>query len=824
MNNTKAVLVLGIFGLLAAVAVAVGGAMLWWDQGPADIGNPTRHPEPDRGAMGTADRLTGDAGRGDAGRDTGADRQQVIEGPSGKRRPASLLFRCQTLRQNVAGVWNHMQLKVRVEDQAGQHLDECQKPWLPWTAAIPVGVQRIVLVAKGYKRQVVSVPPVFHKGVRPTVMVLEPDATARVRAIHLPWTPGNEFQVSARLATGTDKAGKPLLFAHAGREGKGTEAVRGEVATEVKVPSGLAVMFIIRRTKKAHAEADGFLTLESDVVTLAAGEERGILIDLRTFGVLEGRVTGLARPALRDQVLFLRPATRHDANRGRLEGAWGRLPGRGVSSSGGNDTTVRLDAEGNFRFHGLTHKPFTLELVADGGGWPALEEVGSGRRQWSLDEVGFLVVEPASAVHGVVPVKQGALLDRPFHVQANTPPSGGLTRRIPLFTPDLLQKASLFFYVQGIGHFDRSLAGKLPDPDGLHRVEVPVPGGTLVVHVENSPGPGTHLFARPLAAGDKQPWISITGRRANDDWRFEGLAPGDYKLVVNYTARHGNLSVHGGRVLPQTIAVKSGQETKVTIRIPDLIEVTGEVANWSQIPETLTPRWLQLSHGGRPHTARLDKNGHFKLTVMGPWEGVSEVTFFSYGGMLANLQTTDVTWLPAEKRLSVMFPGGIRERRIAATPMAGGRLWMHAYLAADGTPLRRSPRRHGRHVSPRKDNLFVIAEDPHGVDCLLLEQFTKDGQNTRLLRGWLRLAPGGPEQLHFHPKGRFIQVSSTSGQANLTLKPPSWWSHPPYPWATLRLSGTAPHQLWIPDGATALLINNHREIPTSEIGKQLVIE
>lgn len=819
MTKTKTLLVLAIVGLLA-VGLAVGlgaGALEGPDEGTRETAAESAQGQ-DLLDTGPATRLRDETASGED-REDREDRKQIARARSGSLRPVRLRFRCETLQHNVAGVWHHLQLRVRVEDESGQHLADCAKPWLPWTCSIPVDVDHIVLLAEGYKRKVIAAPPTFREGVRPTVVSLEPDALARVRAIHLPWTPGNRFDVTVRLATGVDQQGRPLLYAQARRRGRGSEPLRGQITADVKVPSGVAAMFVVRRVHRAQAEPDGFNDLESEVVTLSSGEEREITVDLLAFGVLEGRLTGLAQPALDGQVLSMKLVTEERGN----FAPGGLAP---LLYGGGRGTPVQLDADGHFRVTGLSKAPFTLQLRTDGGPWPALKEVGGDRRQWRVDETGFLVLEPATPVHGVVPVKGGRFLEQPFQVQANSPPgTHRLARRIPLFPRALLEKAPLFFFVEGIGHFNRSLAGRLPDPDGLYRVEVPVPGGSLLVHVADHPSRGLHLFARPVALAKDSPWVSITGKRTGSDWRFLGLAPGDYRLVMNYIAGRGkaNRGVHSGRTMPGTVAIRSGQQTEVTIQMPELLEIRGEVANWQEVPASLAPRWLQLRHAGRPHTARIDR-GTFRLTVMGPWEGTSEITFFSRG-VLANLTTTDITWLAAEKRLLVLFPGGIRERWVRVAPAAGGRLWMHTYVA-DSKPLRRSPGRHGRHIAPQKDNRFLIAEAPGGVDAVVLEQVRKDTGNLRLLRGWFRLRPGGPEELHLSPQGRFVRVSMAAAEAHatLTLKPPAWWRHPPYRWASLRLAGDSPQQLWIPEGATAVVVDGQREIPVSSIGRELVIE
>ncbi|MHC4077095.1 MAG: hypothetical protein ACYST0_01495 [Planctomycetota bacterium] len=844
MNKTKALLVLAILGLLA---VALGTALYWQDEGPLDSGadatQPDQRPGADPGANTPDPKSSGEAAVAEGAAE--ADREQIATGRSKGRRQVRLQFRCETLRHNVAGVWNYMKLKVRLEDKDGQHLAEFTQPWVPKTVSIPADVERIVLMAKGYKRKVVVAPATFRKGVRPTVVFLEPDALVRVRARNLPTMPGNKFGVSARLQTGVDKQGQPLLYGVANRTQPGAEAPRGELAADIKVPSGVSAMFVVRRTRKAPDEVAGFLGLDSEVVTLKSGEQREIIVDLREFGVLEGRVTGVARPALKGQILSLQIVRdKRTRNRNfpgsvqRLEAGeflkrgngfgWGNSRGNfpGNYYGRGGATQTVLDADGHFRVVGLPNQPVGLRLRTQSGQWPTLQEVGSGQRQWRANEVGFLVVEPDAAVHGVVPVQAGRMLDRPFRVQPNSPPSTRrLTKKIPLFTRKILDRVSLFFFVQGIGHFNRSLAGKLPDPDGLYRVEVPVPGGSLLVHMKNQPSRGMNLFARPLALAKKIPWISITGKRTGSDWRFEGLAPGDYKLVVNYSARRGNRGVHSGRTLAETVVVKSGQETEVTVTMPELLEILGQVANWRDIPTALAPKWLQLTHAGRPHSARLDKQGAFKLTVMGPWDGVPEITFFAHG-TLANLKTKDITWLPDQNRLSVMFPGNIRERWVLAEPIFGGRLWLHTYRADGSAPDGRSPWRNGRHVGPKKGNRFLIAEAGGGVDGMLLEQVHKDGKNMRLLRGWFRLRAGGPKELRVAPKGRWIQaaMAAAGGSATLTLKAPSWWQHPPYRWASLRLKGTKPQRFWLPDDATAVVVNGKREIPVARIGDQLVVD
>ena len=165
MNKTKALLVVAVLGLLAAVLGV--GALHWLDQGPldstVDLAQGQHRPDTDPNARPPDARLTGETDV--AKRDTGANREQIIEGRSKSLRPVRLQFRCETLQRNVAGVWNYLGLRVDVEDETGQHLAECVQPWLPRTLSIPVDVKRIALVAKGYKRKVIAAPATFRKGV-----------------------------------------------------------------------------------------------------------------------------------------------------------------------------------------------------------------------------------------------------------------------------------------------------------------------------------------------------------------------------------------------------------------------------------------------------------------------------------------------------------------------------------------------------------------------------------------------------------------------------------------------------------------------------------
>ena len=120
----------------------------------------------------------------------------------------------------------------------------------------------------------------------------------------------------------------------------------------------------------------------------------------------------------------------------------------------------------------------------------------------------------------------------------------------------------------------------------------------------------------------------------------------------------------------------------------------------------------------------------------------------------------------------------------------------------------------------------MVAETPLGVDGILLEQVHHSGREHRLLRGWFRLHTGGPDEVHLAPRGRWVQVanSNADGTATLTLKPPAWWRHPPYPWASLHLQGTEPQPLWIPDEAVAILVDGEHPIPVAGIGDKLVVD
>ncbi|MEE9127895.1 MAG: hypothetical protein V3U11_12215, partial [Planctomycetota bacterium] len=121
MQKTKALLVLAILMLVAA---ALGVAWHWADDGFPDPGaDPARYPGHELAVDPTPEaRLGGDAaveapGEG-AAESANGNREQIAEGRSGDQRPVRLRFRCETLRHNVMGVWNHMKLKVHLEDEA----------------------------------------------------------------------------------------------------------------------------------------------------------------------------------------------------------------------------------------------------------------------------------------------------------------------------------------------------------------------------------------------------------------------------------------------------------------------------------------------------------------------------------------------------------------------------------------------------------------------------------------------------------------------------------------------------------------------------------
>lgn len=148
---------------------------------------------------------------------------------------------------------------------------------------------------------------------------------------------------------------------------------------------------------------------------------------------------------------------------------------------------------------------------------------------------------------------------------------------------------------------------------------------------------------------------------------------------------------------------------------------------------------------------------------------------------------------------------------------------IHAHLG-DASGAAHSPWGHdrGQQLPPQQGNRFLVADAPGGVDGILLEQV----QDLRILRGWFRLHAGGPEEVELAPKGRWVQVAvSRSGvSATLTLNPPAWWKHPPYKGAELHLQGTEPQRLWIPDQATAVVVNGTGQIPVAGIGDELIVE
>ncbi|MHC4813197.1 MAG: hypothetical protein ACYTGW_04435 [Planctomycetota bacterium] len=784
MDKTRAHLALLILGLVAVVGIISVGVF------PSAWGIPDDRPDPKA--------TDGDAPRSKpaAGTAAGAtSREEIAKGHSRQQHQVRLRFGCETLRYNAARVWKHMKLRVRIADAHDFHLAECSRPDRPSTVSLPVDVTQIAITAPGYKRKVVPTPPTYERGGRPTTVLLEPDALVRVRAQNLPAAPGSRFTCSARLAIGVDGQGDPILGGRVSYRGPAAEASRGALVWELKIPSGVPAMFDVAKTGTTPGDRSGFLGLESPVVTLAPGEERDIILDLLDSGVLEGQVTGVAPQALEGQVLSLKIVD--DAKR------------FGTGSDAGQ---ILLDAKGRFRVVGLVNQQVALRLRTEAGGSPALQEVGSGRRQWRAGDVQFVVVEPEVAVHGVVPAKGGRILDRPFRVQTGGPPDGRsrLERKIPLFTHEKLQQAPLFFLVAGIGHFQRNLAGKLPDPDGLYRVEVPAPGGSLTVLVENQPHRGAYLLVRPAGGSG-----AYTGKTEGNSWRFEGLAPGDYQLLISHDTKddRGN-HYHSSRVVAKTVAVRSAQETKITVRMPEVLEIPGQVTNWSDTKTSTAPGWLRLHHGGQPHNARINSKGAFKFRVLGPWEGARELTFYGRS-LLVDIKTTDVTWLPGRKRLLVTFPV-VRERAVLVRAVAGGRMSAHVYPGGS---------HRGRQLRARKGRI-LIPELPAGVDGILCEQVHRNRQQLRLLRGWFRVAAGGAEEVQLSLKGRFIQVAMAKADhaATLTLKPPAWWQHPPFTWAALRVTGTEPRQLWLPDGATAVIVDGKQEIPVPKIGNKLVLD
>jgi len=777
VDKTKALLALLIFLTLGLVTAVVA-----WSLGGDS------HP------MGTAD---GDARQAVASPGTttaeageASSRETIARGHSSQLHEVRLRFGCETLGRNVTRVWKHMKLRVCIADEQNLHLAECSRLDRPTTVSLPVDVTQIAITAPGYKRKVVPTPPTYKKGVRPTTVLLEPDALVRVRARNLPSGQAGRLACGGVLATGTDNQGRPTLRGLVAPRPPSQDAPGGALVWEFKIPSGVPAMFKVATTGRTTGGRTGFLGLESPVVTLAPGEEREIVLDLLNLGTLEGRVTGVAPAAIEGQVLLV-----------EIVGDTRRV---GASQ-------VLLDANGRFRITGLASQHVGLRLRTEEGKSPILQEVGSGRREWSGGDAGFVVVEPEVPVHGVVPAKSDTILDRPFLVQTGNPPDSRspLGQKIPLFTHEKLQQAPLFFLVEGIGYFQRSLAGKVPDADGLYRVEVPAPGGSLAVLVENQPEQGAYLLVRPADGSG-----AYTGNAEGNNWRFEGLAPGDYQLLISHGTKDDRGSYFDSSRVLANVAVRSKQETKITVRMPELLEISGQVTNWSDTKTSVVPGWLRLHHGGQPHSARIDGKGRFKFRVLGTWEGARELTFYGRS-LLADIKTTDVTWLPGRKQLLVTFPA-VRERLLLAQPVAGGRQWAHVYPAgARGSRFARATK--GR---------IQIQDLPDGVEGIWCEKTRRSGQELRILRGWFRIAPGGAIETRLALKGRFVQVAMAKADhtATLNLKPPAWWKHPPLVWAALRLTGTKPQQLWLPADAAAVVVNGKREIPAGEIGDKLVID
>ena len=231
-----AVVALTVFGVTAL------GLELWWlrdgpPQPTTTVHEPTAGPLAGRTAP---DSMTSDdpqrVGRSDDPQRVGrSDDPSIVEKPSHRR--IRLQFRCQTLGHNVRDVWRHMGLKVQLQDEEGRHLSECTEPWLASTVLIPADVQRITFVARGYKPLVVESRETFRDGLEPTVVSLEPDARVHLQARNLPSAPGNRFAIWARLASATDEQGLPLL--HGSAYAGGGNAPRGELAIDIRIPSGV---------------------------------------------------------------------------------------------------------------------------------------------------------------------------------------------------------------------------------------------------------------------------------------------------------------------------------------------------------------------------------------------------------------------------------------------------------------------------------------------------------------------------------------------------------------------------------------------------------
>ncbi len=730
-------------------------------------------------------------------------RERVATGRSERQHWICLRFTCETLRHNAAPVWRQMNFRPRITDEAGRLLAECTGIDKASVISIPLDVTRIAIIATGYERKVIPTPATHVPGAEPITVLLRPDARVWLRAKNLPQAPGNFFVCKALLATGTGDRGEPIL---SGRVSSGDPievASRSVVSFELRIPSGVPAVFHVVRSSPNADDRSGFVRLESKVISLAKGEEREVVLDLAEFGVLSGRVTGVAPRALLDQVLSL----------AIVDGASPDAP----SDAG----PIRLDAKGHFRIAGLADQEVTLRLRTQGGESPALKEVGTGRNRWSAGD-NFIILEPELPVHGVVPTQDGRVSERAFRVQlSGASISRNLQHRIPLFTRRSLARGPLFFFVEDVGGFQRDLSGAQPNVDGLYRVEVPAPGGALRVLVENQPQKGVHLMVMAVAnrvASRVDRSVGIAGNHIGNDWNFQDLAAGTYRVLVCYDGTNSaGRNIHSERLLAEHIVVKSRGETRITVPMPKLLVVSGEVVNWPSTSSVLSPDQLRLQHGERPHTTPLDRNGHFSFTVLGPFDGVSEAVF-SGRRLLVDVKASDVAWLKSRRMLTVTFPG-VRERWLLARAISGGRIGAHVYPKIAGKA------RGGEQIRASQGRL-VVPDVAGGVDGILWEQVRRNGRETRLVQGWFRLAAGGAKQRRLDFGGRFIEVAMTKvGQsATLTLKPPAWWRHPQPRSAALRLTGKDPRRLWLPVDAVAVIVNGKREIPVGEIGDTLILD
>ena len=152
-------------------------------------------------------------------------------------------------------------------------------------------------------------------------------------------------------------------------------------------------------------------------------------------------------------------------------------------------------------------------------------------------------------------------------------------------------------------------------------------------------------------------------------------------------------------------------------------------------------------------------------------------------------RTKELVFESTSSRLLVTFPLGDPSRRVHAKPIAGGGLWLHTF-EVDATGSRK-PGTFSYDVLPQEDGTFLITDASRSLDMALMENAMEDGRALKILRGWLRVRPGGPKDLHMVPKGRWIQVAMAKANASTWVrpKPLPWWKHRPYTWPNRQIKG-----------------------------------